>query len=135
MIRTSARTRTLTVVAQDPGVRDARERILTTRVSVPAEELLPGPWGYRVQVIDYDSSTRTLYGPLDYPPAVDGQYPDPYLDPTDEQILTDPRFHAQNTYALVMRTLARFEFALGRRIPWGFGRHQLKVVPHAFGEA
>ena len=31
-----------------------------------------------------------------------------------------PAFHAQNVYALVMRTLARFEFALGRRVGWSF---------------
>ncbi|HYR29828.1 MAG TPA: hypothetical protein VEU30_15265, partial [Thermoanaerobaculia bacterium] len=35
-----------------------------------------------------------------------------------------------------MHTLARFEFALGRRLQWGFMRgHQLKVAPHAFSEA
>ena len=33
-----------------------------------------------------------------------------------------------------MRTLARFEYALGRRVSWGFRAHQLKVVPHAFEE-
>jgi len=34
-----------------------------------------------------------------------------------------------------MRTLARFEFALGRRISWGFTGHRLKVAPHAFSDA
>ena len=34
-----------------------------------------------------------------------------------------------------MRILARFEFALGRRVAWGFKTHQLKVVPHAFADA
>ena len=34
-----------------------------------------------------------------------------------------------------MRTLARFEFALGRRVSWGFHGHQLKVAPHAFADA
>ena len=34
-----------------------------------------------------------------------------------------------------MRTLAQFERALGRRVSWSFGGHQLKVAPHAFAEA
>ncbi|WP_163995695.1 hypothetical protein [Pyxidicoccus caerfyrddinensis] len=35
-----------------------------------------------------------------------------------------------------MRTLARFEFALGRRVSWGFrsSGHQIKVAPHAFSD-
>jgi hypothetical protein len=50
-------------------------------------------------------------------------------------ILEDYRFHAQNVYALIMKTLARFEFALGRRIGWSFGAHQLNVAPHAMVDA
>jgi hypothetical protein len=34
-----------------------------------------------------------------------------------------------------MRVLARFEFALGRRVSWGFDGHQLHVAPHAFADA
>ena len=34
-----------------------------------------------------------------------------------------------------MRTLGLFEFALGRRVAWGFEGHQLYVAPHAFLEA
>ena len=33
-----------------------------------------------------------------------------------------------------MRTLARFEFALGRRVAWGCDGHQIHVAPHAFAE-
>lgn len=118
-----ARTRRLRVVAQDPGVR-VGGAILTDTVRVLHEDLEPGPTGHRVRVVDYDSSSGTFYRP-----AVlrDG---DP--DPTDEQILGDPAFHAQNVYALVSGTLARFESALGRRAEWGFASHQLTVVPHAF---
>jgi hypothetical protein len=50
-------------------------------------------------------------------------------------LLADPAFHSQNVYALVMRTLGQFEHALGRRVPWGFGGHQLHVAPHAFVDA
>jgi len=34
-----------------------------------------------------------------------------------------------------MRILTRFEFALGRRVSWGFYGHQIKVAPHAFADA
>jgi hypothetical protein len=130
-----ARTRKLTIVAQDPAVKDARGRILTAEVEVPAEELARGPLGYRVHVIDYDGSTRTLYAPLEYEPPTNGGYKDPFRRPSNRTILTNPTFHAQNVYAIVMRTLARFEFALGRRVSWGFHGHQLKVAPHAFADA
>jgi hypothetical protein len=114
------------VVAQDPGVlRDGR--ILTTSVKVPWEDLEPGPVGHRVCVVDYDSSTQTMYKP-----AVVGE--NGGAPGRDEELMGDPGFHARNVYALVMRTLARFEYALGRRVNWGFRAHQLKVVPHAFEE-
>ena len=57
------RTRTMEVIAQDPGVR-RDGRILTTGVKVPWEDLEPGPMGHRVCVVDYDSSTQTLYKPV-----------------------------------------------------------------------
>jgi hypothetical protein len=127
-IPTSAsRNRTLAVVAQDPGVRH-RRRIVTALLRLPYEELEAGPIGHRVHVIDYDASTGTLYEPARLP-AEETKVP------SNERIRGDPAFHAQNVYALVMRTLARFEFALGRRVSWRFGAHQLKVVPHAFAAA
>src|SRR5262245_48890910 len=69
--RVPVRTRKLRVVAQDPSVR-VRGKIINTTVEVPAEDLQPGPWGCRVQVIDYDSSTGTLLKPLEDVPASDG---------------------------------------------------------------
>jgi hypothetical protein len=138
-------TRELTIIAQDPSVR-RRGRILTTRISVPAEALGAGPRGYRVHIVDYDASANRLYAPL--PPKAmgsDTRPVDPYaalagdtkLSPGafNRRLLQDPRFHAQNVYAIVMRTLARFERALGRRISWSFGGHQLKIAPHAFADA
>jgi hypothetical protein len=123
---TTPKTRTLTVVAQDAHVREGG-RILTTTVSVPYEEVEPGPLGHRVHVVDYDASTSTLYDPA---AIADGP-----TRPSNAAVLGDPAFHAQNVYALVMATLARFEYALGRRAAWGFRAHQLKVVPHAFEAA
>ena len=128
------RTRSLTIVAQDPGVK-VKGKVLRARIDIPAEEVLPGPWGYRVHVVDYDASTGTLYKPRRYPPLNSRSGGDPYAEASDRVLLDDPGFHAQNVYAVVMKTLARFEFALGRRVSWGFRGHQIKVAPHAFAEA
>ncbi len=133
------RTRRLTIIAQDPGIK-VGGKMLTTEVDVPAEEIAPGPRGYRVQVVDYDTTTGTLYMPLEYEGLQDnGQYIDPFKKEaaraSNESLVSDPRFHQQNVYAIVMRTLARFEFALGRRISWGFPGHQINVAPHAFADA
>lgn len=128
-------TRKLRIIAQDPGFRKKRDgsgSIVTASVELPAEELLPGPTGYRVKVIDYDVSTDTLYKPAEITNSGDA---DAYHDADDKELLADPRFHAQNVYAIVMRTLARFEKALGRRVQWGCGGHQLHIAPHAFAEA
>lgn len=135
------RTRFLTIVAQDPSVKDPGKigtgrSILTEKIEIPAEDLSPGPYGYRIHVVDYDSSTGTHYKPLVYPELdFSGKYPDPFGNITDDEILNNPRFHAQNVYAIVMKTLARFEFALGRRIAWGFPGHQIYIAPHAFADA
>lgn len=129
------RTRRLTIFAQDPGVKDINGDILKAEVDIPAEEFEAGPAGYRVQVIDYDISTNIHYIPKDYNENPGGAYSDPFIDKSDAELLNDPNFHAQNVYAIIMRILARFEFALGRRISWGFGGHQIKVAPHAFADA
>ena len=140
-------TRTLTILAQDPGVRFGGPDgpLALAEVDVPAEMLGAGPTGYRVKVVDYDASSQVLY--LDRLYASDGPRPpeDPYRLPEgadaaaraahEARLLADPNFHSQNVYAIVMRTLARFEFALGRRVPWSFEGHQLNVIPHAFAEA
>src|SRR5687767_928502 len=128
------RTRRLTIVAQDPSVK-IKGKILRATIDVPAEEIGMGPRGYRVDVVDYDSSTMTLYKPIKYPRLNAKAGGDPFADATDSDLLNDPNFHSQNVYAIVMKTLARFEFALGRRVSWGFYGHQIKVAPHAFADA
>jgi hypothetical protein len=130
-VHADSATRKLTIVAQDPGVRYAGD-VLRARVEVPQERLVPGPSGYRVQVVDYDATTNTLYRP-----RADRLDEDPWARADGDRLLADPQFHAQNCYALVMSTLGRFEHALGRRVGWAFpGRgHQIKVAPHAFAEA
>ncbi len=88
-------------------------------VEIPRETVAPGPRGYRVHVVDYDASTK--------------KYNQPATLPADSTNLADPTLHAQNVYAIVMRTLSRFELALGRNVGWSFdGGHQIYVAPHAF---
>lgn len=127
--------RTLRIIAQDPSVLVQESpgkspKILTTEITISSERLEPGPRGYRVHVIDYDSTTSTLYAPKVLPPIED-----PYRKASDRVLLSDPGFHAQNVYAIIMRTLGAFEFALGRRVSWAFDSHQLQVAPHAFAVA
>jgi hypothetical protein len=139
---TLPRFRTLTVIAQDPSTRYKRGprkgQIVTARVRIPAESLGPGPCGYRLHCVDYDATSDTYYATSI--PENEDRYEEP-ANPRDterynERLLTDPSFHCQNVYALMMHTLGRFEFALGRRLSWGFhAGHQLKVAPHAFSEA
>lgn len=131
------RTQWLTIIAQDPGVRiksGKKRTILKAKVEIPAEQLAPGPWGYRVQVVDYDASSDQLWKPVSYTYR-DDVVEDPFSRATDDELLDDPKFHQQNVYAIVMRILARFEYALGRRVSWSFGGHQVKVAPHAFADA
>ena len=125
--------RRIRIVAQDTSVKRLKASgaggILTAHVEVPAEYLRAGPWGYRVQVVDYDASSRIAFRPF---APLGASASDRYENASDTVIIDDPRFHCQNVYALVMNTLARFERALGRRLRWGFGSHHLIVLPHAF---
>lgn len=113
------------------------------QVDVPAEILAPGPTGYRIKVVDYNATERRAY-------AARQRYQrgDVLLDPfapaggealTDRnyqaRVVANPNFHAQNCYAIAMRTLGLFERALGRRVSWSSGGHQLHVAPHAFALA
>src|SRR5262249_14701906 len=123
----------LHVIAQDPNVKDGRGRILMSKIRVPWEVLDRGPIGYRVQVVDYDATTGKFHGSHELP----ARFEDEPLAWGEGRrgIVDDYRFHAQNVYALVMKTLARFEYALGRRVGWSFRTHQLKVAPHGILDA
>ncbi|WP_347978025.1 hypothetical protein [Microbacterium sp. ProA8] len=120
---------TLRLIAQDPAVSGDDGRILTARVKVPWSRMEDGPRGARLHVVDYDSATGRY---IKHEPL--GKE-DMFADADDEVLRTDPAFHAQHVYATAARTLSTFETALGRRLPWGFGSHQLFLVPHAFAEA
>ena len=127
-----------TVIAQDPSVRklkpdDAKKSILTAQVRVPADWLEPGPRSHRFHVVDYDETRGHFAKPyvlLSKP----WKPRDRFEDATDEQLLTGEsgeQFRAQNVFAIASRTLEMFESALGRRVNWSFGDHQLYLVPSA----
>lgn len=58
----TARTRRLTIIAQDPSVRFKGVPLLAD-VEVPTERLATGPRGYRVHVIDFDATENAIYLP------------------------------------------------------------------------
>jgi hypothetical protein len=127
------KTRTLTVLAEDPSVLGRDGKPLLTTVRIPDEPLLPGPRGSRIEVIDYDATSGKFYTAADISNGKDLLR----HGPKSAEIDRDPRLHAQHVYGVVAATLFEFERALGRSLSWGFdgGSHQLKIAPHAFEEA
>jgi hypothetical protein len=136
------RAREMLIFAQDPTVKDDNGEPLVAKVRVPADRLADGPHSHRFLIVDYDASTGRMLPPVDLTdPKYEGRDPawsfnkDLFKGMTAEQLENSAAFHAQNAYAIASRTLAAFEFALGRRLPWSFLSHELYIVPHAFAEA
>jgi hypothetical protein len=115
--------RPLKIFAFDPMLgRVAGNRVTVQIANEP--NLLPGPFGERVGVIDYDGANRCYYQPVnldDEAILMQGG-----LDPTE----SDPRFHQQMVYAVAMRVIENFDRALGRRV--SFRGKKLRLFPHAF---
>ncbi len=109
--------------------------------------LLPGPVGEYLEVVDFDSSSRCFYPPVDLN--------HPHLLAQDGIPISegDPRFHQQMAYAVAMNTIRHFEVALGRAALWApnlrrdpFGSvippersgdeyvGRLRIYPHAMRE-
>jgi hypothetical protein len=137
----SRRARRVTIIAQDPAVPDAEGRIIRAAVSIPVDLLGAGPRGQRFHVVDYDAGLGKLVKPAIFTDAKAAKaergwtFVDRFVKAADAELETSTAFHAQNVYAIAARTLAAFEFALGRRLSWSFSGHQLYLVPHAFREA
>jgi len=130
-------TRKLTVLALDPSVKSAG-KILRSKIEIPNEYLEAGPRGYRAFIVDYDSTNDEFRRPASIQALsrlVDGVADDPFDNWSDAKLLKSSEFHAFMTYGIVMKTLSRFEYALGRRLSWSFGSHQIQVAPHAFSDA
>ena len=124
------RTRRITVIAQDPSVRRGEaDRNRPSRDSVggsPGGTLGTPRAGRRLRRVARSLPEAEAAGGRGRP--VRGQRSGPARSPI-------PSSTPGTCYAIVMSTLARFEFALGRRVDWSFGGHQIKVVPHAFADA
>jgi hypothetical protein len=115
--------RPLKIFAFDPSLRRSTGNLAV--VEIANEPIGPGPEGRLVRVVDYNATEDVYY------PAVNLDDGDILmqrgLDPSD----SDPRFHQQMVYAVVMKVIENFERALGR--PFHFrGERKLTVLPHAF---
>jgi hypothetical protein len=124
----------MTVVAQDPTIRDDAGRMVTATVQVPAVQLTPPFQSQRFNVVSYDATKGQPGRPIT---LLDGNKPfvDRFAKAKHGTLLRNRDFHAQNVFAVASRTLAAFEGALGRRVPWDFGSHQLFLVPHGYERA
>jgi len=131
--------RRLQVFAYDPLLSTQIETQTINRaiIDIPWEKSLHvGPVGEYLEVIDIDPPSRSCYAPVDlnHPNLLsrDG------LAPSE----SNPQFHQQMVYAVAMKTIDRFEIALGRPVQWSShlpdGKYpeqfvrRLRVYPHAF---
>lgn len=115
--------RPLKIFAFDPSLRRSAGNLAVTEIV--NESLRDGPEGRLVRVVDYNGTKGEYYTPvnLDDPDVLMQRG----LDPSD----SDPRFHQQMVYAVVMKVIENFERALGR--PFKFtGGDKLTVLPHSF---
>lgn len=124
--------RPLKVYAFDPSQGRTLGNHMT--VDVAYENLKPGPVGKHIEVVDYDAANKCYYE------AVDLDQPFVLIQGGLEPSESDPRFHQQMVYAVASETIRRFEFALGRKVKWGFNRNStvkypLRIFPHGMQEA
>jgi subtilisin family serine protease len=138
--------RRLRIYAYDPGQQTDPTLFDVSVATVTTfweRDLKPGPVGEYLEVVDVDPASNACYAPVDLN--------DPRL--LAESGLTpsesNPQFHQQMAYVVAMRTIERFERALGRKALWtrrrpkkkgegvpddGFVR-KLRIYPHALREA
>jgi hypothetical protein len=103
--------RPVQIYALDPGesARDGSKTI----IRIPYEPLLPGPTGSAFRVEDVDGIGHA-YQPLDL------DNPKLMLTGGIAPTTTSPQFRQQMVYAVCSKVLNSFQFALGRRMEWGF---------------
>src|SRR5215468_3703497 len=138
--------RKLRIYAYDPGqgTKPDLYDVAEATVPVPWEALKPGPVGEYLEIIDIDPASERCYAPVNLEaPQLLAQNG---LAPSEP----NPQFHQQMVYAVAMRTIDRFEKALGRKALWAprmprdangnlVGEPQyiptVRVYPHALREA
>ncbi len=130
--------RTLRIFAFDPAISAQYDmaNISEITIAIPWEKnLLPGPVGEYIEVVDIDPASGSFYKPIDLnDPRILAQNG---LAPSE----SNPQFHQQMVYAVAMTTIGHFEQALGRVALWS-SRHEsgsseeqfvrrLRIYPHA----
>jgi quinol monooxygenase YgiN len=133
--------RRLRIYAFDPSLGTSLKTANYNRINLDVrwENVLPGPVGEYLEVIDVDPASAQTYAPVDLNDlrvlARDG------LDPSEGS----PQFHQEMVYAVAMTTIAHFERALGRPAFWATTPYQdasgkwhrepfnqrLRIYPHA----
>jgi subtilisin family serine protease len=124
----------------DPTLFDVSVATVTT---LWEPDLKPGPVGEYLEVVDVDPASNACYAPADL------NHPSLLAENGLAPSESNPQFHQQMAYAVAMRTIERFERALGRKALWarrhprkqgeavpddGFVR-RLRIYPHALREA
>jgi subtilisin family serine protease len=124
----------------DPTLFDVSVATVTT---LWEPDLKPGPVGEYLEVVDVDPASNACYAPVDL------NHPSLLAENGLAPSESNPQFHQQMAYAVAMRTIERFERALGRKALWarrrprkqgevvpddGFVR-RLRIYPHALREA
>ncbi|MBV9813101.1 MAG: S8 family serine peptidase, partial [Acetobacteraceae bacterium] len=138
--------RRLRIYAYDPGQQTDPTMFdvsVATVTTLWEAELKPGPVGEYVEVVDIDPASNACYAPVDL------NHPSLLAENGLAPSESNPQFHQQMAYAVAMRTIERFERALGRKALWarrlprkdgkpvaddGFVR-TLRIYPHALREA
>jgi hypothetical protein len=130
------------VFSLDPAADVQLEQSLISRsvLSVPWEEVTPGPTGEYLEVVDVDPSSSCVYDPVDL------SSPDLLAQDGLSPSTGNPQFHQQMVYAVGMKTIENFEQVLGRRMFWAERRgadasassehggryvQRLRIYPHA----
>jgi hypothetical protein len=87
-------------------------------IAKQGDDNLTFPSGEYIEIVDYDPASDLYYTPVNlnerYILAQDG------LDPS----VSNPQFHQQMVYAVIMTTVKNFEKALGRKIQWSEHRYR-----------